>query len=395
MSALEKSPDLRAHHGRTRRISVLIALVALGATVSGRSDPERVEVQSWQTPQTGWLYVVDATAGRSRIFLFDPERGEVTGTILTGYNPDIAVSPRGDRLYLASHMARCGQSNCDQLAVIDTHAGRVLSTSPIPDRVFYKMYPVSSRMAVSSDGRTVYLLKWQGVPSGDTPVALAAFDTVRERFLDGVIDLGSCGFGTFVPATDDNELGFHCPASNELVVYRLTAPDRATFEFSVNLPWGKRLFARHVYRDVSARAFMLSADRRELFVAGGDGAVGDVNLALGSVKQTPVPGDQNEVVAPFVSPGALERARFYVGVGPYDGQGVAREIRVFDSSTWTRIATMRTSTPFVSAVATKNGSMIYALTGERGKVLAIDPVAQRELRVMPVGRAASFALIAP
>jgi hypothetical protein len=39
--------------------------------------------------------------------------------------------------------------------------------------------------------------------------------------------------------------------------------------------------------------------------------------------------------------------------------------------------------------------MIYALTGEHGKVLAIDPAAQRELRAMPVGRSPSFALIAP
>jgi hypothetical protein len=250
-------------------------------------------------------------------------------------------------------------------------------------------------MAVSPDGRTVYLLKWQGPSSGDTPVALAAFDTVRNRFRDGMIDLGNCGFGTFVPATDTNELGFHCPASNEIVTYRVTAPDQATFEFSVSLPWGKRMFARHLYSDVPARAFALSADRRGLFVAGGDGSIGEVNLALGAVKEISVPGDQNEVVAPFALSGALGPARLYVGAGPRDGAGVAREIRAFDTSTWARVATIRTSTPFVTAVATKDGSVIYALTGERGKVLAIDPVAQRELRAMPVGRAPSLALIAP
>jgi hypothetical protein len=377
---------------RSTRIPVLIALVALGATVFG-ADPGRVEVLSWQAPHPGWLYVVDATTAQSRIFLFDPERGEATGTIRTGYNPDIAISPRGDRVYIASVVVGCGQSSCDQLTVIDTQAGRVLSTTPIPNRVHYKIYPESSRMAVSSDGRTLYLMKWQGLPSGD--VALAAFDTVREQFLDGVIDLGNCGFGTFVPATDANQLGFHCPTSNEIVFYRLTAPDRATFEFSVRLPRGQRLFAGHVYPDVSARAFMLTTDRRELFVAGGDGAIADVNLTLGSVKDTPVVGSQTEVVAPFASPGALDRARFFVGVGPFDGQGVAREIRIFDTTTWARVGTIRTSTPFVAAVATRDGAMIYAPTGENGKILAVDPVAQRELRAMPLGQAPSLALIAP
>lgn len=377
------------------RTSVLIALIALAATASGGTEPDRVEVQSWQPARAGWLYIVDATTAESRIFLLDPERGEVAGIIRTGYNPDIAVSPQGDRLYLASVVSDCGQSNCDLLTAIDTQSGRILSTTPIPDRVHYKVHPTSSRMSVSADGRTVYLLKWQGLPSGDTPVALAAFDTVRERFSAGVIDLGDCASWTFVPAADDDHLSFHCAASNEVVTYRLVAPDRAMFEFSVPLPWGKRLFAQTVYPDMPARAFMLSADRRGLFVAGGDGAISEANLTLGNVKETPVPGDQHEVVAPFASPGALARALFYVGVGPYDGEGVGREIRVFDTTTWARVGTIRTSTRFVSAVATRDGSMIYALTGERGKVLAIDPVARRELRATEVGRAPSFALIAP
>ena len=70
-------------------------------------------------------------------------------------------------------------------------------------------------------------------------------------------------------------------------------------------------------------------------------------------------------------------------------------IRVFDTTTWARVGTIRTNTPAVAAVATRDGSGIYALPGERGKVLAIDPVARRELRAMPVGRAPSLALIAP
>jgi len=374
-------------------ISILLLVVA----ATGVSEPDFVEVQSWQPPRTGWLYVIDATheGSGARVFLFDAERGEIAGVIRTGYSPDVALSARGDRLYVASALFGCRQPNCDRLTVIDTRLGRVLSTTPIPNRVTYGTYPDASRMAVSADGRTVYVLTWQGPPSGDAPVALAAFDALRARFLDGAIDLGPCGGGGFVPATDDSHLGFLCPASNEAVFYRLTAPDRATFEFSVRLPWGKRLFAQHVYTDVSARAFMLSADRRGLYVAGGDGAVSEVNLALGSVRETLVPGDRNEVVAPFASPGALEPARFYVAVGPYDGRGTAREIRVFDTNTWARLGTIRTSAPFRTSVATPDGSVIYALTADRAGVLAIDAVAQRELRAMPLGRAPSLALIAP
>ena len=226
-------------------------------------------------------------------------------------------------------------------------------------------------------------------------MALAAFDTARARFSDSAIELGNCGYAQLVASAEDTQISVHCPSSNEVVVYRLTAPDRGAVEFSIRLPWGKRLFAQHVYSDVSARAFLLSADRRGLLVAGGDGATSELNLTLGSVRETAVSGDRNEVVAPFASPGALERALFYVGVGPYDGQGVAREIRVFDTNTWARVGTIRTSTPFQTAIATKDGSVIYALTGKLGKILAIDPLAQREVRAMTLGRAPALALIAP
>jgi len=98
---------------------------------------------------------------------------------------------------------------------------------------------------------------------------------------------------------------------------------------------------------------------------------------------------------PFASPGSLDRGLLYVAVGAYDGQGLAREIRVFDTNTWVRVRTIRTRTPFRSAVGAIAGSVIYALTAEGGTVLVIDPEAQRELRTAPVGRSPSAAIVAP
>ena len=375
-------------------LGVLLAVLPAGHQTAG-SDSDRLEVQSWQAPHSGWLYVVDAAPLAPAVLLFDPGHGEVAGTIRTGFDAAIALSPRGDRLYIASQVYNCKQPNCDLLAAIDTQSGRVLSLTPIPDRIHYKVVAPPSSMIVSADGRTVYVPVWQGLPSGDTPVAVAAFDTVRERFLSGVIDLGVCGGISFVRVTDDNELGVHCTASNELLVHRLIAPDRGFVEFSVRLAWGNRLFAQHVYPDVAARSFMLSADRRRLFVVSGDGAVSDVNLTLGSVNKTSVRGNETETVMPFASPGSLDRGLLYVAVGAYDGQGLAREIRVFDTNTWVRVSTIRTRTPFRSAVGAIAGSVIYALTAEGGTVLVIDPEAQRELRTAPVGRSPSAAIVAP
>jgi DNA-binding beta-propeller fold protein YncE len=377
------------------RLSSLLVLLALSSIGAGAPERNPVDVQSWQPPRPGWLYVVDSAVGASTVSLFDPEHGEVKGIVRTGSNLDIALSPRGDRLYIAAVDTGCEAPECDRFAVIDTRSGRVLSITPIADRVHYKTYLESSMMAVSPDGRTVYVLKWLGLPSGEAPMGFAAFDDVHGRFLSGTIELGQCQSTTFVRAMDDDHISVHCASSNELVVLRHIAADRATVEFSVPLPLGTRLFADHLYRDVAARAFLLSADRRRLFVAGGDGAISDVNLALGSATVTQAAGESSEVVAPFASPGDLEHGRFYEAVGPYDGLGVAREIRIFDTRTWSRTGTIRTSMPFLTAVATDDGARIYAMTGDEGTVLAIDPGTQRELRAMPLGRTPSFALIAP
>jgi DNA-binding beta-propeller fold protein YncE len=70
-------------------------------------------------------------------------------------------------------------------------------------------------------------------------------------------------------------------------------------------------------------------------------------------------------------------------------------ISIFNTNTWARAGTIRPSTPFVTAVANKDGSMIYVMTGERSRVLAIDAVVGRELRAMPLDRAPSLALVAP
>ncbi len=378
---------------RTTALCLLAWLLVVGVQ-SAPANRNQLEVRSWQPPRPGWLYVVDPTTDASSVFLVDAAHGQVAGTIRTGYSPGIALSPSGDRLYIASDFGKCGDSNCDLLAIVDTHSGRVLSATPIRDRVHYKLFPGPSTMIASGDGRTLYLPVWEGPASGDTPIAAAAFDTDRMQFLSGLIDLGVCGGATFVSA-NKNELAVHCSLTNDLLVHRLIAPDRGVVEFSVHLPWGNRLFAGHVYSDVAARTFMPSVDGGRLFVAGGDGAIRVLNLALGSVADTPAVGNQNEIVIPFASAGSRDRGRAYLGVGPYDGTGLAREVRVFDTNAWTRVGTIRTTTPFRTAVATPDGSTVYALTGESGKILVLDLDALRELRAVRVGQAPSVALIAP
>lgn len=360
----------------------------------------QLEVDTWKSPRSGWLYVVDPEFKNdrveSRIWLFDPNRGRIMGTIRAGSGPDIAISQSGDRLYIASTMLGCGRGNCDELTVIDTGGGSVLSIAEIPGRVQYKVYPWSSTMTVSADGRSVYVLKSRFTPSGDdAPYGLAVLDTALGRFLSEEIDLGQCGYGSFVSAPSLSQFVFHCPASNELRVYRFLTPSKVVLETAVAIPWGRRLHARHIYSDVPAREFITSSNRNEITAVSGDGTIYKIDLTAHTVAPTAVSGNPNVTVSPLDWPASADRKRLYVGVGPYDGEGMSDEIRVFDSRTWQQVGSIHTSTRFWNAVASRDGSIIYALTADHGSILAIDNARARELRAMPLGRAPSLALVAP
>ncbi len=381
---------------RALHASALAAMAAVFTTaLSPAADRSlRIEVQRWTAARSGWLYVLDASLPAPRVLLIDPARATIAGVIRVGGDPDLAISPQGDRLYVAAGV-ECPGGYCRQIAIIDTTTGQLLASILAPDMLSPKGYPSSSFMKPSADGRTLYVMSWQAPPSGDAPVGLAVFDTAGRRFLDNRIDLGDCRFASFAPAPKDDEIAIHCGTSNEFVVYRLFAPDQAAVAYSVRLPLGRHLFAGHVYDDVAARTFALSANRERLFVANGDGSISDVNLALGRAEATGIEGHVDETVLSLASPLSGVAARFPVAVGPDDGRGTATEIRVFDTPTWTRTATIRASLPIVAAVMLADGSTVYGLTGKQGKVLAFDVATATETRVMSAGVAPSFAVVAP
>ncbi len=372
-------------------IAILVAFTAL-VTLSARAERSGISVLSWQPPQRGWLYLSDGR--QSRVFLLDPSRGEVVGAIAAEGEPDVALSPRGDRLYVTFSLTGCKTWTCDRIAVVDTSTGRVLSTTPFSHRLRYKGLS-SSKLVVSPDGRTLYVLTWEGVPSRETPIGLTAFDTVRQRILDNVIDLGNCGGASLVAWMGEQQFAVHCSKPNALSIYQLTAPDRAAVAHSIQLPFGNRLFAGYVYHDAAACTFLGSADGGQAIVTNSNGGITTVNLISGDVSETPIKGDQRETVISFVSPGSAQRSRAYAAVGPYDGSGGARQIRIFDAATWTRLGVVSTSVPIQSAIATSDGSMIYAVAWERDALLAIDPIAMRELRTMHVGATPVPMAIAP
>src|SRR6202050_1663297 len=67
------------------------------ATQASASTESKIEVENWTKPEAGWLYVLDAKpdagAPGGRVWLVEPEAGQVMGSIRTGDNADFSLSP--------------------------------------------------------------------------------------------------------------------------------------------------------------------------------------------------------------------------------------------------------------------------------------------------------------
>jgi hypothetical protein len=355
------------------------------------SGTSTVKINDWTKPQPGWLYILDprseADHPGSRVWLLDPETGKVKGSISAGYDPDFALSPDGSHLYVAS-----GEREFGELAVIETASGTVVHI-PFRDRVLYKPWyeglPPFSRMVVSPDGRAVHIVVNHFFSPQKIGYRVWTFDTRSGTFLRDRVHLGNCGYGEFVLSSNADQFDFLCPTTNEIRFVRLDAEYNETSNTFVKLPWP---------RSCSVAGGFLSADSSKLAIVRRDGAIYEMNTTTQEFSAPSVKGDCGEwIVYPLQWPRSPDGEKIYLGYGPKtpDGTATSAELRIFDTTTWQQRDSFRTSVPFWSAVASKDGKSIFAIVPKEHGILAIDVVTLQEKRMIRVGITPALALVAP
>jgi hypothetical protein len=171
----------------------LVARPAGAAAPAGRINAQQnangsaasnIEVERWVKPKSGWLYVLDPKPDggpAGRVWLVDPETGKVMGSIRTGDNADFALSPDGNRLYVAS----ITEGDSSELAVIDTAQGPVIQSGTVKYREVADVLPAFSDMAVSGDGLALRIVIDAPKSADADSFLLATFDTQSGEFLLG------------------------------------------------------------------------------------------------------------------------------------------------------------------------------------------------------------------
>jgi YVTN family beta-propeller protein len=184
-----------------------------------------------------------------------------------------------------------------------------------------------------------------------------------------------------------NYFDFLCPTANRLRFIALDIDRHEVSNTFVKFPWP---------RDYGVSDGFLSPNGKVAIVRG-DGAIYEWTAATQQFSATAVGGYSHRIVPPFAWPRSPDGIMVYVRYGPAtaDGLATSAELRVFDTSTWRQVGSIKTSVPFWSASISNDGKFIYAVVPKEHRVLIIDATTLREIRTITVGRAPALAVVAP
>jgi hypothetical protein len=188
----------------------------------------------------GLLYVLDPNDMKpeSHVLVVDPTEGRIVRTFSAGFQPDMALSPDGTRLYLASTSAPADGRSQGYLDVIDTATGSVIRRVANPDLRGFNTPQYPSQMAISPSGRWLHFFKARSGNSPDTSY-IATFDTLRGEFVPGKAPVPGCE-GALLALPKDRQLAVLCHLVRDshptVRVLLVDIIDRGTFAFSSVLP---------------------------------------------------------------------------------------------------------------------------------------------------------------
>jgi DNA-binding beta-propeller fold protein YncE len=343
-----------------------------------------VTVENWTKPHPGWLYVLDPRANvgetGAHVWLLDPETGKVMGSILTGYHPDFALSPDGSHLYIASDT----HVHVTELAVVDTSSGEVFAGETIQGRAVPTLIPPFSTMAVSSDGKSLRILVQK--PNSDE-FQLTTIDADSGVILPGHVNLGHCGDGQFVSFPTADHVDVVCPTVKKVHLAHTDEKSKELDNSYAEFPWNHKL---------GVGAAFPAPDGKFITIVRGDGAIFQMDLVTLSFYPTPVHAGSPSQISLSAWPRSPDGSRVFLGFSHSTAvNAVARELRVYDTATWHRLATIKTSIPFWSAALDTENNRLYALAPEQHSILVIDAQTMREIRTITIGAMPSLALVAP
>jgi DNA-binding beta-propeller fold protein YncE len=368
------------------------AALALYYPTGALSEAKR-EASRREKPRAGWLYIVDSKGGsrEAQVLLVDPSSGRVEKVFKTGMNPDIALSPDGTRLYLASSQLTADGAAYEELAVVDTSSGASLQTVSNAKRVIYNVIPPSTALAISPNGRWLYVMKYEVGPDLNTLYWVETFDTVDAKFLPLRANVSGCGWARLVPLDKDRQVQVVCEQSKDVRLLEINSRGAAVATVAqfaqTTIPSAPRVnFERHdgkIRTDLVAESFR-SINGRNITVLR-DGRILSIDVATNAVAEmasATLPG--NAWIHSVAR--ARDNTKLYLGLKVSRSAGLESategEIVSFNLSNLLQSSSNKTSQTFNYLYVSRDGRWLYAVNTWNANLLVIEAATLQEVRVL-------------
>jgi hypothetical protein len=273
--------------GKSRKVPpgliVLCIVLCIATWLAGTSTSPCEQPAARESRQL--LYLVDSDRNTAdsheRVFALDPQSHQIVRSYPTASHPDIALSPDGARLYIASE-SRVPEGpeggGRGSLDVFDTATGARIASVADPNR-WIAMGPLySSEMTLTKDGRWLFIRKMMPGPDHTASEFVAIFDTSDNKFLPQTIPLSKCGVGLFLPWPNDRALSLLCAETQEIRTIQLghqgTPATEAPVVTSIPHDWGRTRLASAII-----------SGKNELTAFMTDGKYKKVNPQAGTIGQ--------------------------------------------------------------------------------------------------------------
>lgn len=369
-----KTNCIRRSGGAALCLTLCAAALSVSAYAAGGSDQLREK-----------LYVVDTDHqdmdGKAQVLVVDPQQKVVVATYRAGYHPDLAVSPDGKRLYLSYDAILPDDKTKGQLDVIDTASGSTIASVSNPNRTYDTFDDLVSHMAVSSDGRLLYVAKVKDLGSGEVSVGVAVFDTSTNKFLSDTISLPGCENATLLPSPAGHTLSVVCTGSRDVRIARFDVNGVPLTRLPVGIP-----FSRTKNLNVEIATAFVSGDA-QITIIFADGNYSTVSLDSrkqvqeGTIAFSPPLSANNRCVGPYSTPVWHDKAYLAIPrIDDFRDKGLADVIAVLNVKTLKLEALIEPGKLFSSVavgdsgihLADPKGASVYsfdAATGmEKGKM---------------------------
>lgn len=350
----------------TRSSSVTLWIAALYIVANAQGVPK------------GALYILDAKKGAydSSVVVVDPNREVAIKTFAAGYNPDIALSPDGQRIYIAS-TRREGSEWRGSLVTVDTRSGAVVKHVENKDHRMFTLPTYPTSMRVSADGRSLFIVKNHQTIDNDE-YYIATYDTTRGEFLSGKAPVPNCVSASILPAATRASVQVVCGNTSDVREIELGNDGNA------------RVASKRLVRSVPPAGLRLALGANKgngsLFALTGDGKPfivarnGDVTPAGRSV----VAGDRWVRLQDRLSSG--NGSEMYIASGRKgdlaNGDDSFTQIVAIDSNSLEERGIINTSIPFYAMALDPIERKLFGVAPQSGSVIVLDSSPLRKRRVI-------------